>query len=65
MSDRKPVVSYPREAVVDKEQLAAGLGVAVRTLERHNFYDLPTSYLDKQPRWVWGQVLDVLQERAA
>jgi hypothetical protein len=58
----KPVVTYPREAVLDKAQLAAGLNVSVRKVER---LDLPCTYLGNSPRWVWGQVLDVLVERAA
>lgn len=61
----KPVVSYPREAVVDRSQLAAGLGVGVRTAERQGFYDLPSTMLGGKQVWVWGQVLDVLMERAA
>ena len=64
MADRKvkPVVAYPREAVLDKAQLAAGLNVSIRKVER---LDVPCTYLGSSPRWVWGQVLDVLTERAA
>lgn len=59
---RLPVV-YSRDAVVDIEQLAAGLGVSVRTAER---MDLPSFIVGaRSRRWLWGQVLDVLAERAA
>jgi hypothetical protein len=59
----KPVISYPREAVLDLEQLAAGLGVSVASAEK---FDLPTVYLAPRiRRFVWGQVLDTLMGRAA
>lgn len=58
-----PPVTYTREAVLDIEQLAAGLGVSVRTVER---MDLPTVILGaRTKRFIWGQILDVLAERAA
>jgi hypothetical protein len=59
---RLPVV-YSRDAVVDIAQLAAGLGVSVRTAER---MDLPSFLVGKRSRrWLWGTVLEVLAERAA
>lgn len=58
----KPVIAYPREAVLDIEQLAAGLGVSVPSAEKA---DLPTVYIGRLRRFVWGQVLDTLMERAA
>jgi hypothetical protein len=58
---RLPVV-YSRDAVVDLEQLAAGLGVSVRIAET---LDLPSFLVGKRRRWLWGTVLDVLAERAA
>ncbi len=61
--DLRPVVAYPETAVLDKQQLAAGLGISERQVER---LDLPCVYLGpKSPRWVWGQVLEILRERAA
>lgn len=57
----QPVVSYPREAVVSVHQLAAGLGVSVRIALG---LDLPFVMIGRRPRFVWGQVLDVLAERA-
>jgi hypothetical protein len=63
MAGVTPPVTYPREAVLDIEQLAAGLGVSVRTIER---MDLPTVILGaRTKRFIWGQILDVLAERAA
>jgi len=62
--DRTPEpVTFPREAVLTIQEVAAALRVSVRTVERS---DLPTVYLGGRPRrFVWGQVLDVLAERAA
>lgn len=57
----RPVVSYPREAVVDLEQLAAGLGVGRGVAEK---MDLPFFMAGARMRFVWGQVLDVLEQRA-
>lgn len=58
-----PVVTYARDAILRIEQVAAGLDVSVRTVER---MDLPTIYLGKRTRrYLWGQILDVLKERAA
>ncbi len=57
------LVTFPREAVLTIEQVAAGLGVSTRTVERA---DLPTIYLGTRTRrFLWGQVLDALAERAA
>jgi hypothetical protein len=55
-------VTYPREAVLDIDQLAAGLGVSRRTAER---MDLPSFTVGKRRRWLWAQVLDILAQRAA
>lgn len=57
------MVAYPETAVLDKAQLAAALGISERQVERQDF---PCVYLGtKCPRWVWGQVLEILKERAA
>jgi hypothetical protein len=57
------VISYPRDAVVTIDQLAAALQVSVRVAEK---MDLPTVYIGPRlKRFVWGQVLDTLTERAA
>jgi hypothetical protein len=57
----RPVVSYPREAIVDARQLGAALGVSQYTVER---MDLPFFLAGKRVRYLYGQVLDVLAERA-
>ncbi len=59
----RPVVAYPREAVVDLDQLAAGLGCSTDTADKADF---PCVYIaPRVRRYVWGQILDVLMERAA
>ncbi len=57
----RPVVTYPREAVLDKHQLAAALGVSPRIVMS---LDLPYTMIGAREKFVWGQVLDVLAERA-
>jgi hypothetical protein len=48
--------------VVTIEQVAAAIGVSVRQVER---MDLPTVYCGRRTRrYVWGQILDALTERA-
>jgi hypothetical protein len=57
----QPIV-YPRDAVVTIHEVAAALRVSVRTVER---MDLPTVYCGRKTRrYMWGQLLDVLAERA-
>lgn len=60
MTDRKPV-AYSRDAVLTLQQLAAALQVEERTVQS---MDLPFFMAGKRQRWVWGQVLDVLAQRA-
>lgn len=55
--------TYARDAVLTIDEVAKGLGVSVRTVER---MDLPTIYLGKRTkRFLWGQILDTLAARAA
>jgi len=57
------VPHYPRDAFLTIEEVAKALRVSVKTVSR---MDLPTVYIGKQtPRYNWGQVFDVLLERAA
>jgi hypothetical protein len=57
------VPQFPRDAFLTIEEVAAALRVSVKTIRR---LDLPTVYMGKQiPRYCWGQVFDVLKERAA
>lgn len=69
MPRRRPYVpftqlpTYAREAVLTIEELAEVLRVSTRQVER---LDLPTVYIGTQTRrFIWGQVLDTLAERAA
>jgi len=56
-------ITYPRDAVVTIEQVAAAIGVSTRTIER---MDLPTIYCGRKTRrYLWGKILDSLAERAA
>lgn len=58
-----PLTVYPRDAVLTVQEVAAALRVSVRMVER---MDLPTLYPGARTRrYLWGQVLDVLKERAA
>jgi hypothetical protein len=55
-------ITYPRDAVVTIEEVAAALRVSIRTVER---MDLKTIYCGRRTRrYLWGQVLDTLAERA-
>jgi len=56
-------ITYPRDTLLTIDEIAAALRVSVRTIER---MDLPTVYCGpKNRRYLWGQILDVLRERAA
>jgi hypothetical protein len=62
MSAMAEPITYSRDAVVTIEQVAAAIGVSVRQVER---MDLPTVYCGRRTRrYVWGQILDALTERA-
>jgi hypothetical protein len=54
-------ITYPRDSVVTVDQVAAALRVSKWTVRR---MDLPTVYVGRAPRYVWGQVLDHLAGRA-
>jgi hypothetical protein len=55
-------ITYPRDAVVTIDEVAAALRVSIHTVRR---MDLPTVYVGRQPRYLWGQLLDHLAEIAA
>lgn len=60
---RRPSAFFPETAVLDKAQVCEALGISERQLER---LDLPAVYLgDRTPRYIWRQVLAVLEDRAA
>jgi hypothetical protein len=52
----KPIV-YPRDAVLTIQQVAAGLQLSVRSVERAHF---PVHYIGRMPRFIWGEILDAL-----
>jgi hypothetical protein len=54
-------VTYPRDAVLTVSQVARGLGISVRSVERA---DLPTIYIGRLRRYLWSRVLDTLSERS-
>lgn len=59
---RRPTAVYAETAVLDPEQLAAALGVDVDRLEDFGF---PVVELGPRTRrYVWRQVLAVLEKRA-
>lgn len=53
---------YSRDALLTVDELARVLRVSVRQVER---LDLPTVYLGRSRRYLWGMILDTLKERAA
>jgi hypothetical protein len=55
-----PVV-YSRDAILTIEQVARGLSVSVRSVER---MDLPTFYSGRLRRYLWGKVLDTIEGRS-
>lgn len=56
-----PVITYPRDAVLEPSHVAAALHTTVGGVAK---MDLPCFYVGRKPRYVWGQVLDVLAQRA-
>lgn len=58
----RPVVTFSRDAVLEKQHMAAAFGVSVDSIERQDF---PCFYIGRSPRWIWGQVLDECARRAA
>jgi hypothetical protein len=56
-----PVVTYPRDAVLTKRQVAAALQCHEDVVAK---MDLPSFGVGERERFIWGIVLDVLSERA-
>jgi hypothetical protein len=61
VDELRPVITFPRDAIVESAHVAAALGTSV---EKVGQMDLPCFYVGRKPRYVWGQVLDLLAERA-
>lgn len=58
----RETADFPREAILTIREVARGLGVSVRMVER---MDVPTIYAGKtKRRYHWGQVLDHLKAQA-
>ena len=57
----RPIVTYPRDAIVETAHVCAALGVTDETVAK---MDLPCFYAGNRARYVWGQVLDELTARA-
>jgi hypothetical protein len=60
--DLRPVLTFPRDAILETAHVAAALGVSEEIVAK---MDLPHFVAGKRPRYVWGQVLDALTERAS
>jgi hypothetical protein len=59
----RPIVVFPREAVLEIEHVAAAFGIAKRHAERQHF---PCFYLGTRTRrFLWGQVLDHCAKKSA
>lgn len=55
------IVAYSRDTVLNIEQVAAGLQVSARTVER---LDIPFFLLGpRRKRYIWGEVLDFCKRR--
>lgn len=61
MSDDRPPLAYPPEAVLTIEQLAAWLQISPRTAER---LDIPCVYLGRKRRYRAGAVIQYLDRNA-
>lgn len=57
----RPVITFPRDAVVETAHVAAALNVGD---DKVGQLDLPCFYPGAYPRFIWGQVLDELAQRA-
>jgi hypothetical protein len=59
--DLPPVLTFPRDAVLLNVHLAAAFHTSEESVQK---MDLPCTYIGTRPRYVWGQVIDTLTERA-
>jgi hypothetical protein len=56
-----PVVTFPRDAVLDKEHLALAFRVGVGAVKK---MDLPCIWIGIQQKYIYGQVLDHIAKKA-
>lgn len=61
IDDLPPVITYPRDAVLEREHIATALHIGLAAVDS---LDLPAFSIGARQRFIWGQVLDVLAERA-
>jgi hypothetical protein len=57
----RPIITFPRDAILETAHVAAAIGVSRDVV---GTMDLPCFYPGAYPRFLWGQVLDVLAQRA-
>lgn len=62
MSETPKVITYPRDAVLTVDEVAAALRIST---DKVKSADLPTIRFGRDDRYLWGQVLDFLAAKAA
>lgn len=63
VSGLRPIVVYPREAVLEIEHVAAAFGIGERSAERQHFRCF---YLGTRTRrFLWGEILDQCARKSA
>jgi hypothetical protein len=61
-TELRPVITYPRDAIVETAHVSAAFGGV--SAEIVGKMDLPSFQAGRKTLYLWGQVLDVLAERA-
>jgi hypothetical protein len=59
-----PVITYPRDAIVEDVHVCAALHIGLDAVAALDLPCISTDRRGARKRYVWGQVLDVLAERA-
>lgn len=57
----RPVITFPHDAIVERAHLEAALNMSREKIEK---LDLPCFSVGRDVRFIWGQVLEYLTERA-
>lgn len=57
----RPVITFPRDAVLEMEHLKAAFNVSEAKIVEAGF---PMIRFGRDRRWLWGMVLDEIAERA-
>jgi hypothetical protein len=58
----KPVVTYPRDAVLSAVEVGKALGVSDKTVDRQGW---PSFKVGGRRRYIWGQLMDHWAKEAA